>query len=206
MIATAKAAAGTASHRSERCGTTGAPAGKSARSAATPDQLYKFQLWQGVGADYLDVLFSRFSLCASSARRLLLRIPDSRTHLRSPVLLVDFHQPRQSESLIWISFGIFVAGFLAIAQFSFLGKLHPAGATPAAPAGHRQVSPRILAAASSPPPLPGSRLPSATPPSPAKIAVVGACVAGVYVLIGAILTQWLPEPKEGAVKEIEICA
>jgi hypothetical protein len=26
-------------------------------------------------------------------------------------------------------------------------------------------------------------------------------VAGVYVLIGAILTQWLPEPKEGAVKE-----
>jgi hypothetical protein len=30
---------------------------------------------------------------------------------------------------------------------------------------------------------------------------VGACVAGVYVLLGAILTQWLPEPKEGAVKE-----
>ena len=35
----------------------------------------------------------------------------------------------------------------------------------------------------------------------AKIAVVGACVAGAYTLIGAILTQWLPEPKESAATE-----
>ena len=39
-------------------------------------------------------------------------------------------------------------------------------------------------------------LSAAIPPSPAKIAVVGACVAGAYILIGAILTHWLPEPKE----------
>jgi hypothetical protein len=31
--------------------------------------------------------------------------------------------------------------------------------------------------------------------------VVGACVAGVYVLLGAILTHWLPEPKESATTE-----
>jgi hypothetical protein len=30
------------------------------------------------------------------------------------------------------------------------------------------------------------------------MATVGAMVAGTYVLIGAILTQWLPEPKHGA--------
>ena len=28
------------------------------------------------------------------------------------------------------------------------------------------------------------------------MAIVGACVAGAYVLIGALLTQFLPEPKE----------
>ena len=32
-------------------------------------------------------------------------------------------------------------------------------------------------------------------PDPARIAIVGACVAGGYALIGAILTQFLPEPK-----------
>ena len=36
------------------------------------------------------------------------------------------------------------------------------------------------------------------PPDPAKIALMGAYVAGAYALVGAILTQWLPEPpKEG---------
>ena len=33
-------------------------------------------------------------------------------------------------------------------------------------------------------------------PDPARMAIVGACVAGAYVLIGALLTQFLPEPKE----------
>ena len=32
------------------------------------------------------------------------------------------------------------------------------------------------------------------PPDPVKIAVVGATVAGIYALLGTILTQWLPEP------------
>ena len=35
-------------------------------------------------------------------------------------------------------------------------------------------------------------------PDPAHIALVGACVAGGYALIGAILTRWLPEPKADA--------
>ena len=33
-------------------------------------------------------------------------------------------------------------------------------------------------------------------PDPARMAVIGACVAGAYVLVGALLTQFLPEPKE----------
>ena len=40
------------------------------------------------------------------------------------------------------------------------------------------------------------------PPDPAKMAVVGAMVAGTYVLIGAILTKWLPEPKRNALSAV----
>jgi hypothetical protein len=38
-------------------------------------------------------------------------------------------------------------------------------------------------------------LSEARPPSPEKIAVMSALVAGSYALVGAILTHWLPEPK-----------
>ena len=38
-------------------------------------------------------------------------------------------------------------------------------------------------------------LSESNPPSAAKIAIVGACVAGIYALIGAILSFMLPEPK-----------
>jgi hypothetical protein len=40
-------------------------------------------------------------------------------------------------------------------------------------------------------------LSAATPPDPVRIALVGAGVAGAYALVGAILTQWLPEPESG---------
>ena len=36
------------------------------------------------------------------------------------------------------------------------------------------------------------------PPDPARRSrIVGAIVAGLYALIGAVLTQWLPEPGTG---------
>ena len=40
-------------------------------------------------------------------------------------------------------------------------------------------------------------LSESVPPNPAKIAMVGACVAGAYALVGAVLAWMLPEPKEG---------
>jgi len=107
-----------------------------------------------------------------------------------------------ADSLIWIKVGIFVAGFLAIAQFSFWGNyiplvfpLHLRGTGESFAAN---IGGRVLGTAAA---WITITLSASAPPSPAKIAVVGACVAGAYTLIGAILTQWLPEPKEGAVKE-----
>jgi MFS family permease len=107
-----------------------------------------------------------------------------------------------AESLGTIKAGIFIAGLLTIAQFSFWGNyiplvfpLHLRGTGESFAAN---IGGRVLGTAAAWLTLTFS---AATPPSPAKIAVVGACVAGGYILIGAILTQWLPEPKEGAVKE-----
>ena len=41
-------------------------------------------------------------------------------------------------------------------------------------------------------------LSESNPPSAAKIAVMGAIVAGAYAFMGAALTHWLPEPKNEA--------
>lgn len=38
-------------------------------------------------------------------------------------------------------------------------------------------------------------------PDPARVALVGACVAGAYALVGAVLTQFLPEPKPEELKD-----
>jgi len=42
---------------------------------------------------------------------------------------------------------------------------------------------------------------TATPPSPGRIALTAAVVAGVFALVGALLTQWLPEPPERSLDE-----
>jgi hypothetical protein len=107
-----------------------------------------------------------------------------------------------AETLIWIKIGIFIAGLLTIAQFSFWGNyiplvfpLHLRGTGESFAAN---IGGRVIGTAAA---WITITLSASTPPSPARIAVVGGCVAGVYVLMGAILTRWLPEPKEGALTE-----
>jgi len=95
---------------------------------------------------------------------------------------------------------IFLAGFFTVAQFSFWGNYIPlvfplhlrgTGESFAANIGGRVIG---TAAAWFTLTFSESR-----PPDPAKIAMVGAAVAGIYALIGAIATQWLPEPPSDAV-------
>jgi len=99
-----------------------------------------------------------------------------------------------------VKIGIFVAGFFTVAQFSFWGNYIPlvfplhlrgTGESFAANIGGRVIG---TAAAWFTLTFSESR-----PPDPAKIAMVGAAVAGIYALIGAIATQWLPEPPSDAV-------
>jgi hypothetical protein len=99
-------------------------------------------------------------------------------------------------TLDWIKAGIFVAGFFTVAQFSFWGNyiplvfpLHLRGTGESFAAN---IGGRVLGTAAAWLTL---TLSESSPPNPAKIAIVGAMVAGGYALIGAIVTRWLPEPK-----------
>jgi hypothetical protein len=100
------------------------------------------------------------------------------------------------ESIGLIKVGIFIAGFLTVAQFSFWGNYIPlvfpmhlrgTGESFAANIGGR-----ILGTAAAWITL---TLAASDKPDPARIAIVGACVAGGYALVGAVLTRFLPEPK-----------
>jgi MFS family permease len=204
MIATAKAAVGKAATEAKDAGQPELPAGKKRQigSNASDEAVAKVSLWQEVGGLFGRFVFAMLAVRIIS-RRLLLRVFQIPALIFVPLLFwwisTSLGNP---ETLIWIKLGIFVAGFLAIAQFSFWGNyiplvfpLHLRGTGESFAAN---IGGRVIGTAAA---WITITLSAATPPSPAKIAVVGACVAGVYVLIGAILTQWLPEPKEGAVKE-----
>jgi hypothetical protein len=100
-----------------------------------------------------------------------------------------------AESLGWIKWGIFIAGFFTVAQFSFWGNyiprvfpLHLRGTGESFAAN---IGGRILGTAAAWLTLTFS---ASTPPSPAKIAIVGAIVAGIYCFLGVLLSFWLKQP------------
>jgi len=150
-------------------------------------------------------LFGRgvFALIATWAitRRSLLRIFQIPALIVVPALFVWISSNLATpDSLTLVKIGIFVAGFFTVAQFSFWGNYIPlvfplhlrgTGESFAANIGGRVIG---TAAAWFTLTFSESR-----PPDPAKIAIVGAIVAGVYALVGVIATQWLPEPAADAV-------
>jgi MFS family permease len=169
---------------------------------ATDAAVAKVTLWQEIGG-----LCGRFLLAVLAvrivSRRALLRVFQIPSLLYVPLFFWWVSGAlTQADTLIYIKWGIFVTGLFTVAQFSFWGNYIPlvfplhlrgTGESFAANIGGRIVG---TAAAWFTITLSESK-----PPDPAKIAVVGACVAGAYVLVGAILTQWLPEPKRDAASE-----
>jgi hypothetical protein len=118
------------------------------------------------------------------------------------LLVVPFYfwwvsQNLESDSLTMVKLGIFLCGALVVAQFSFWGNYIPlvfpvhlrgTGESFAANIGGRVIG--TFAAWLT------LTLSASTPPSPAKIAIVGACVAAGYALVAAVLSFMLPEPVE----------
>jgi len=158
----------------------------------------KVSLAQEIGG-----LVGRFALAV-----LAVRILSRRTLLRVFQLPALFFVPllfwwistamNQPDSLTSIKVGIFIAGLLVVAQFSFWGNyiplVFPVHLRGTGESFAANIGGRVIGTAAAWFTITFSQ---ATPPSPVKIAVVGACVAGVYALVGAVLTQWLPEPKPG---------
>lgn len=169
---------------------------------ATDEAVAKVTLWQEIGGLVGRVLLAVFAVRIVS-RRALLRVFQLPALFYVPFLFwwVSGALPN-ADSLLNIKIGIFLAGLLTVAQFSFWGNYIPlvfpvhlrgTGESFAANIGGRVIG---TAAAWITLTLSASK-----PPDPVKIALVGAAVAGAYALMGALLTQWLPEPKPESAEE-----
>jgi hypothetical protein len=101
--------------------------------------------------------------------------------------------------------GIFLAGLLTVAQFSFWGNYIPlvfpvhlrgTGESFAANIGGRVLgtfAAWLTLTFSESVPIPPATV---APADPSKIALVGAYVAGGYALLGAVLSFFMTEPKQ----------
>jgi len=197
MIDAARTAVGRAAAAAEATGQPELPAGKKRQLAgnASDEAVARVTLWQEIGG-----LCGRFLLALLAvrivSRRALLRLFQLPALLFVPALFWWIStQLGDAGSLGAIKLGVFVAGLVTVAQFSFWGNyiplafpLHLRGTGEGFAAN---IGGRVLGTAAAWLTL---TLSASTPPSPARIAVVGALVAGGYALTGALLTRWLPEP------------
>jgi hypothetical protein len=167
---------------------------------ATDQTVATVSTWQEMGGLAGRAVFALIAVWAIS-RRNLLRLFQIPALVFVPLLFVwiagNLSTP---DSLGWVKIGIAIAGFFTVAQFSFWGNYIPlvfplhlrgTGESFAANIGGRVIG---TAAAWFTLTFSESR-----PPDPAKIALAGAAVAGIYALVGALMTQWLPEPAADAV-------
>ncbi len=159
------------------------------------EEVAKVTIFQEVGGLVGRVILAYLALVIVS-RQSLLRIFLIPAAVFVPLLFYWISTSLKSEdSLIWIKAGIFLAGLLTVAQFSFWGNYIPrvfplhlrgTGESFAANIGGRILG--TLAAFLT------ITFSASKPPDPSKIAIAGAAVAGAYALIGLVLSWMLPEP------------
>jgi MFS family permease len=197
IVATAKTAQEEAVAAAEKAGKPAPPAGrlKAIAGNATDEAVAKVTLFQEIGGLVGRVLLA-FAALRIASRRTLLRLFQWPALVVVPALFWWIStQLTNAESLPWIKAGIFVAGLLTVAQFSFWGNyiplVFPTHLRGTGESFAANIGGRVLGTAAAWLTLTFS---AATPPDPVRIAVAGAAVAGAYALLGAILTHWLPEP------------
>lgn len=157
--------------------------------------------WQEIGGLVGRVILA-FLAVRILSRRTLLRCFQIPALIYVPLLFwwVGSALPN-ADSLVLIKWGIFLAGVLTVGQFSFWGNyiplVFPVHLRGTGESFAANIGGRVLGTAAA---WLTITLSASDKPDPARIALVGACVAGGYALIGAILTRWLPEPKADAVE------
>ncbi|MEO7414778.1 MAG: MFS transporter [Opitutaceae bacterium] len=159
-------------------------------------------LWQEIGG-----LVGRFLLAVLAvviiSRRTLFRVFQLPSLFFVPLFFWwTAGQLGNADSLGMIKVGIFIAGVFTVAQFSFWGNyiplVFPVHLRGTGESFAANIGGRVLGTAAAWLTL---TLSASDRPDPARVAMVGACVAGGYALVGAILTQFLPEPKTDLAKE-----
>jgi MFS family permease len=164
---------------------------------ATDAAVAAVSFWQEIGGLAGRFLLAVVALYVVSRRKLLwlFSVP---ALLFVPALFYWIStQLGNADSLPMIRIGIFVAGLLTVSQFSFWGNyiplvfpLHLRGTGESFAAN---IGGRVLGTAAAWLTLTFS---ASKPPDASKIAITAAVVAGLYALMGVVLTRWLPEPRE----------
>ncbi len=201
ILQTAKAAREEAVAAAERAGKPAPADGKlkSIAGNATDEAVAQVTIFQEVGGLVGRVLLA-FAALRIASRRMLLRLFQWPALVVVPALFWWIStQLANAESLSWIKAGIFLAGLLTVAQFSFWGNyiplVFPTHLRGTGESFAANIGGRVLGTAAAWLTL---TFAAATPPDPVRIALVGAAVAGGYALLGAVLTHWLPEPAASA--------
>lgn len=105
-------------------------------------------------------------------------------------------EPGATGNLATIKWAVAAAGFLVVATFSFWGNylplVYPIHLRGTGESFAANIGGRILGTSAA---WFTFTLSAATPPSPSRIAFTAAAVGGAFALVGALLIQWLPEPK-----------
>lgn len=200
ILATAKAAVGKAAADAKAAGKPELTPGQKRQIGgnASDEAVAKVSSMQEIGGLVGRVIFALLATVIVS-RRALLRVFQIPALLFVPCFFWWLSGNLGGDTLGLVKAGIFLCGLLVVAQFSFWGNYIPlvfpvhlrgTGESFAANIGGRVIG---TAAAWF-----TITLSESNPPSAAKIAVVGAIVAGAYALMGAVLTRWLPEPTNEA--------
>lgn len=169
--------------------------GRQAAGNANDKEISTVTKWQEIGGLTGRVLFAVLAVWLVS-RRALLRIFLIPAMLFVPVYFWWVAGSLETEgSLGLIKWGIFLAGLLTVAQFSFWGNyiplVFPVHLRGTGESFAANIGGRILGTAAAFITLSLSANQPVT-----ALAKNGAIVAGIYALVGVILSFWLPEPKE----------
>jgi MFS family permease len=169
--------------------------GKQAGGNASDKITSSITKWQEIGGLAGRVLFAILAVWLVS-RRAMLRIFLIPAMIFVPVLFWWISGALETEgSLTMIKWGIFAAGLFTVAQFSFWGNyiplVFPVHLRGTGESFAANIGGRVLGTAAA---FITLTLSAGQPVT--ALAKYGAIVAGVYALIGVILSFWLPEPKE----------
>ncbi|MBL9167011.1 MAG: MFS transporter [Verrucomicrobiales bacterium] len=162
----------------------------------------KVQKWQEVGG-----LLGRFALAVLAvrilSRRTLLRLFHLPALFFVPLFFYYISKNLGTEgNLETVKWLVAVAGFLVVGTFSFWGNylplVYPVHLRGTGESFAANIGGRVLGTSAA---WFTFTFSAASPPSPAKIALTAAVVAGLFAVVGAIITHWLPEPKASSGSE-----